>query len=214
MSVWLYRVHHGPVQRVGEELRPGRRDLLDQTLYVLAFLLRVDAPFGSRDFSTVQSQTLVVVAVVQRDQLPFARLLIGLFVVKFVEDAFHGGQLLPLPSAELAGTVGGAWRREKKNNSLLIIKRLFVRDTAEKLVVLLLLDSPSLRLRPIFGRCSSGGWTSGVFSPGMMMPQGDSLPGVFGVAFPLAEDTEGAVVIGRITGLSCGLASRESSASW
>lgn len=212
MSVWLYRVHHGPVQRVGEELRPGCRDLLNQTLYVLAFLLRVDAPFGSGDFSAVQSQTLVVVTVVQWDQLPFARLLIGLFVVKFVEDTFHGGQLLPLPSAELAGTVGGAWRREKK--SLVIIKRLFVGDTAEKLVVVLLLDSPSLRLRPIFGRCSSGGWTSGVFSPGMMMPQGDSLPGVFGVAFPLAEDTEGAVVIGRITGLSCGLASGESSASW
>ena len=45
------------------------------------------------------------------------------------------------------------------------------------------------------------------------MPQGDSLPGVFGVAFPLAEDTEGAVVIGRMMGLSCGLDSCESSPS-
>lgn len=62
-------------------------------------------------------------------------------------------------------------------------------------------DSPSLRLRPILGRCSSRGWRSGVFSPGMMMPHGDSLLGELGVAFPLAEDTEGAVVMGRMAGL-------------
>lgn len=108
----LYRVNHSPVQRVGEELRPGCGDLLNKALYVLAFLLCVDAAFGPRNFCPIQAQTLVVITVVQRNQFPFARLLISLFVVKLVENAFHGCQLLSLPGVELAGAVGGTWRRE------------------------------------------------------------------------------------------------------
>lgn len=107
-----HRVDHGPVQRIGEELRPGRGDLLDKALYVLAFLLCVDATFGPWDFRPIQPQALVVIAVVQRDKFPLARLLVGLLVVELVEDTFPGRQLLPLSHAELAGTVGGTWRRE------------------------------------------------------------------------------------------------------
>lgn len=74
------------------------------------------------------------------------------------------------------------------------------------------LDSPNLRLRPIFGRCSSCGRASGgEFSWGMMMPQGDSSPGVLGDTLPLADDTEGAAVIGRIVGFKHGFASGLSS---
>ena len=73
-------------------------------------------------------------------------------------------------------------------------------------------DSPSLRLRPILGRFSSCGRASGgEFSWGMMMPQGDSSPGEFGDAPPLAEETEGAVVMGRIVGFKHGLTSGFSS---
>ena len=103
----LYRVNHSPVQRVGEELGPGCGDLLNKTLYVLAFLLGVDAAFGPWNFCPIQAQALVVVAVVQRNQFPFARLLIGLLIIKLVENTFHGRQLLSLSNVELAGTVGG-----------------------------------------------------------------------------------------------------------
>lgn len=50
-----------------------------------------------------------------------------------------------------------------------------------------------------------------MLSPGMMMPHGESLAGELGVTFPLAEETEGAAVMGRITGLGGGLSSCESS---
>lgn len=105
-----YRVHHGPVQGVGEELGPGCGDLLDQALNVLPLLLRVDAALCTGDLSAVQAEALVVVAIVQRHQLPLAWLLVGLFVVKLVEDALHSAQLLPLVAAELTGTASGAWR--------------------------------------------------------------------------------------------------------
>lgn len=74
------------------------------------------------------------------------------------------------------------------------------------------LDSPSLRLRPILGRFSSCGRASGgEFSWGMMMPQGDSSPGVLGDTLPLADDTEGAAVMGLIVGFKRGFASGFSS---
>lgn len=109
-GVFFYRVHHGPVQRVGEELGPRRGDLLDQALYVFAFLLGVDAAFGRGHLGAVQAQALVVVAVVQRDQLPLARLLVGFVVVKLVENAVDGRQLLPLNGVELSRAVCGSWR--------------------------------------------------------------------------------------------------------
>lgn len=43
------------------------------------------------------------------------------------------------------------------------------------------------------------------------MPQGDSSPGVLGDTFPLADDTEGAAVIGRIVGFRRGFTSGLSS---
>lgn len=45
------------------------------------------------------------------------------------------------------------------------------------------------------------------------MPQGDSSPGVLGVAFPLAEETDGAELIGRNVGLRQGFCSGSSSSS-
>lgn len=110
----LYRVDHSPVQRVGEELRPRSGDLLNKALYVLAFLFCVDAAFGPWNFCPIEPQTLVIITVVQWNQFPFARLLISFFVIKLVENTFHGRQLLSLPNVELTGTVGGAWRREKQ----------------------------------------------------------------------------------------------------
>ena len=110
----LYRVDHSPVQRVGEKLRPRCGDLLNKALYVLAFLLCVDAAFGPWNFCPIQPQTLVIITVVQWNQFPFARLLISLFIIELVENTFHGRQLLSLPNVELTGTVGGTWRRENQ----------------------------------------------------------------------------------------------------
>ncbi|KAG7239882.1 hypothetical protein INR49_028311 [Caranx melampygus] len=61
---------------------------------------------------TVQTQTLVVISIVQWNQFSFARLLISLLIVKLVKNTFHGRQFLSLPCIELAGTVGGTWNRD------------------------------------------------------------------------------------------------------
>lgn len=106
------RVDHSPVQRVGEELGSGCGDLLYEALYVFAFLLCVDVVFTPRQLCSIQFQTLVSVAVVQWYQLPFALWLINFFIIKFVKNTVHCGQLLSLASSELAGAVGSAYRRQ------------------------------------------------------------------------------------------------------
>uniref|UniRef100_A0A318CZ72 Uncharacterized protein n=1 Tax=Kangiella spongicola TaxID=796379 RepID=A0A318CZ72_9GAMM len=45
------------------------------------------------------------------------------------------------------------------------------------------------------------------------MPQGDSSAGVFGVAFPLADETDGTELIGRKVGFRQGFCSGSSSSS-
>lgn len=116
MHYYFYRIDHSPIQRVREKLRPGGGNLLDKALDVLPLLLCVDAAaLGGGNFCPVESQTLVIVTVVQGNQLPFAGLLVRFFVVKLVEDAVHRRQLLSLYSIELTGAVGRTCRRKMNN---------------------------------------------------------------------------------------------------
>lgn len=108
MSPVPHRVHHGPVQRISEQLRFCGRNLLDQALDVFALLLRVGALYVGQA-GAVNPEALVVI-VVQRHQLPLPRLLICFFVVKLVEDAVHR-QLLPLACIGLTGTSCGTCRQ-------------------------------------------------------------------------------------------------------
>lgn len=102
-----HRVNHRPVQRVGEQLRLRCGNLFYQTLDVFTFLLGV-GPLYAGEPGPVHPEALVVV-VIQGHQLPLARLFVGLFVIKLVEDAVHR-QLLPLPCVGLTGASCGTWR--------------------------------------------------------------------------------------------------------
>lgn len=114
MHSCFYRIDHSPIQRVREKLRPGGGNLLYEALDVLPLLLRVDAAsFGSREFGPIESQTLIIVTVVQGNQLPFARLLVCFLLIKLVEDAVRCCKLLSLSRVELTGTVGRTCRKKQ-----------------------------------------------------------------------------------------------------
>lgn len=106
----LYRVHGGPVQRVREQLRLARGDLLDQALDVLALLLCVGALDGRQARGAVYHtlEVLVVIAVVQWHQLALAGSLVCLLVVEFVKDAVHSELLAFDGHVGLAGAASGS----------------------------------------------------------------------------------------------------------
>ncbi|KAG7222752.1 hypothetical protein INR49_026362 [Caranx melampygus] len=95
-----HRINHGPVQWVGEQLRFRSGNLLDQALNVFAFLFGVGSLYAGEP-GPIYSKALVVV-IVQRDQFPLAGLLVGLLIIKLVEDAVHR-QLLPFACVGLTG---------------------------------------------------------------------------------------------------------------
>lgn len=95
-----HRVNHRPVQWVGEQLRFCCGNLFYQALDVFVLLLSVASLYAGEP-GTIHTEALFVV-VIQGHQLPFAWLLVSLFIVKLVEDAVHW-QLLSLACVWLAG---------------------------------------------------------------------------------------------------------------